>query len=535
MNVLDNAPKTPVTSEEVLKKTIQAELQEAGRAKIKIAQILQKICEPELAATILEGFETSSSEKAIEKREIESLALLWQNWDEFQAMCKHLARTTTKKIYDLKDVSGFGQLFKAYQRIMRPEKGQHVLPGKTADEREDALYELAGILRTVLANGQKLLEEQQKKSTEEQARLLNEMKETAEQKNKEIAQVMNTIRKEVATVQNVPEYLWGVDEEHREHMLGLMGKNDQIEEYFRTCFDPQVIESKNFEEISTESNEWKKLIKNPGLLPEVPSTADAKKILKEVWEKDREKRKKYYEVTKVRKSMEEIERKTMGADKLSHKNRLNTDGERFERDITWGKFMEKVFCLLSAEKWKEDQSVKVIPVDSNLDIYGKIDLLLEVTNEKGQKFLVAYDYTIQKDPRKKKKKDGKKTEAILYDKDQTTKDMRPQILVKLNIDSAKKMLSKEILDLHPEILRGESVIIPREVRFNPIGMNFRETLLRKLYETIKKSPEASHESGTITKIYRETRTTVQDGNGEPVEELTRIKGKESKDSAISAA
>src|SRR5690606_26414711 len=214
-------------------------------------------------------------------------------------------------------------------------------------------------------------------------------------------------------------------------------------------------------------------------------------------------RKKYYEVMKVRESMQRAEDDILGTEKLAHRNPLNTDGQRYERDITWGKFMEKMMCLLLAEYWQSNKRVKVIPVAANLDIYGKVDILVELTPKEGsKKYLLGIDFTIQ----------GEKEHS---------KNMSDQVTVQLDPVSARKVLSKELLDEYPGMLEGKGIILPRRVEFNETGASFRETLLEKLYKALQEHP-GQKDRKFMSDLYNKTRESSKKQTAKSIEQICRI-------------
>lgn len=494
---------TSSRDEQALRKEIQRDVQEAQELKVKVAQVIQKICEPGLAATILHDLPAQKAEKMIEKGELNAFAILWENWTEVQNQLKNFAKSSTKKIYELKEPGALGELLHAYLKVLKPEKGTHLLPGTTPQKREDALYELMVILRSLIGTGKELHQLKEKKAAKERMQEITLQREAAEQKDKELTDLIQEMRKKVEMVQTVPEYLWGIDAEHREKILAVMGKPEQIEEYFKTCFTPEIVETKSFEEIGVDDGSWKQYVKNPELLPEIPAGKSAREVLRGVWEADRQARKKYYEAMKVNASMQRAENDVIGTEKLAHRNPLNTDGQRFERDITWGKFMERIMCLLLAEYWQGDQRVKVIPVAANLDIYGKVDILVELTPKQGsKKYLLGIDFTIQ----------GEKEHS---------KNMSDQVTVQLDPDSARKVLSKELLDEYPGILEGKNMILPRRVEFNETGAHFREVLLEKLYMALQKQP-GRKDGKFMSDLYNKTRESSKKQTAKSIEQICRV-------------
>jgi hypothetical protein len=426
--------------------------------------------------------------RTISEAEVLNFKKIIDEWETVQKMKNELSRQfpTQKKGNRLYNITwgrndDMGRLIDAYQLIVSPEKGKkdRLLTKRAAPGAEQ--------LEEIVENLQDLQKLNEVLRLIDEIRKLHEKKAEAEagiEKIEGLAETINTTRAEIRKALEI-----AADEESEDYLFSLMGERDQIEEHFATCFVPEFLERDSFDTVyqrMREKGDPKGFVLNSALLPNV-TVGNMSKELKKVWDRDVQKLERLKKAEAVKRRMQQLEESILGTEKLEDMATPHTLDETKTREVTWGKFMEKIMSLVMAEHWKGKGEVKVIPVSDYIDLHAGVDLMLDIKDENGEHSLLGIDFTIQKEGGETTDKRTNDTSGLISPKE------------------------TDLLENFPELIdperREKTFSVKRMVLYNPAGMDFQHELARRIYEALE---DEESKLPSVKEIYGNVRGDFED-------------------------
>ncbi|MGE3278374.1 MAG: hypothetical protein AB7J40_01035 [Candidatus Altimarinota bacterium] len=418
--------------------------------------------------------------KSLDMAQMKAFERLWKQWDLFKKTLYDVARQSSKPVYnrkaDLQSKPAFGDYFK----LINPKKDkntQHVLHGKTAEERHDDLFDLVQLLRDLEQSVAKWKSEQSKIEAEHQER--ERQKITSEQ-----AKVRDTISKLLELTPSARQF----PNQELERMAALIGEKEDLEQYFKTCFKLEALEKMTFDELIglIKDGKAEEVIRDRSRLPSLEASNDPMASLKQVWELDQMTWQRFQEARIVRERMSGLEESIVGKEKLEYDRNLDTKGAEVMKDISKGKMMEKIMELIVGETFQGSKKFRVVPVGKTMDYYGGIDMMVEVLSSQGDIRLLGIDF-------KSKPKDA--ADKNPDEERDTTK------LLRIHPNSFS-VLSEQARKDNAEIY-GKGFSTQRIVVYNNTHEDFEKDLMTRIYKTLLTTPVDKLPPKVISRLYRE--------------------------------
>ncbi|MDZ4216947.1 MAG: hypothetical protein U1C97_01345 [Candidatus Gracilibacteria bacterium] len=156
------------------------------------------------------------------------------------------------------------------------------------------------------------------------------------------------------------------------------------------------------------------------------------------------------------------------------------------KQITWGKFAEKIMSYILAEAaYDNKKNIKVIRVGKKIDLRG-VDLFIERKLKDGWK-LFGIDFKMKTEPKKgeieEEGEDGKKDQEIATYNGEILRTVAKEL--HFNPQIARKVSnSKLFMERTPELEVVEVEDLPRREFYNDLSLDFRVELLKEIYERI---------------------------------------------------